>query len=547
MRKTNQRILIPLATVLIGSALGAAAGYVLGQELALREAQMRLSSNAASAIDSVEAYASEAHQLLSAMNTSTYAFCSEPELAYFRRLIYQSNFLKEAGHMREGSVACSAIVGSSALSRASVQPEVIEQDGSKLYFDMPAFRVGRERMVALQAGGSYVVADLRLHGEAIPASVHIDVHMLGANTLHIGAASRTASEAPVAQNAGVHAASDGTAVVGDTLYATRCSSRYPGCVTASLSTTDALRIERTSILTVVVLCALAGSAFGLIWSFVRNRNRSLERQLRRALAKNQLDVVYQPVVDMTSGRMVGAEALARWKCDTGLPVSPDVFVRIAEQRGFVGEITRCVVNRALDEFAPVIRRNPQFRLAVNVAAADMSDAAFLPMLAAALERTGVARRNVVIELTETCTAQREEAIETIRLLRQAGHQVHIDDFGTGYSSLSYLKDLAVDAIKIDQSFTQAIGTESVTVAILPQILAIAEALNVDVTVEGVETARQAAYFMNSRVPIFAQGWLFGRPAPIEEFVCMLNASTAKAEREWAAEDETEFALPVGAM
>jgi sensor c-di-GMP phosphodiesterase-like protein len=159
----------------------------------------------------------------------------------------------------------------------------------------------------------------------------------------------------------------------------------------------------------------------------------------------------------------------------------------------------------------------------------------------------VARRNVVIELTETCTAQREEAIETIRLLRQAGHQVHIDDFGTGYSSLSYLKDLAVDAIKIDQSFTQAIGTESVTVAILPQILAIAEALNVDVTVEGVETARQAAYFMNSRVPIFAQGWLFGRPAPIEEFVCMLNASTAKAEREWAAEDETEFALPVGAM
>jgi sensor c-di-GMP phosphodiesterase-like protein len=285
----------------------------------------------------------------------------------------------------------------------------------------------------------------------------------------------------------------------------------------------------------------------LIWSFVRNRNRSLERQLRRALAKNQLDVVYQPVVDMTSGRMVGAEALARWKCDTGLPVSPDVFVRIAEQRGFVGEITRCVVNRALDEFAPVIRRNPQFRLAVNVAAADMSDAAFLPMLAAALERTGVAHRNVVIELTETCTAQREEAIETIRLLRQAGHQVHIDDFGTGYSSLSYLKDLAVDAIKIDQSFTQAIGTESVTVAILPQILAIAEALNVDVTVEGVETARQAAYFMNSRVPIFAQGWLFGRPAPIEEFVCMLNASTAKAEREWAAEDETEFALPVGAM
>ncbi len=526
VRKSSRRLLIALAAVLIGSVAGATAGYLLGQALALREAQLRLSINAASAMDSVESYASEAHQLLSAMNTSTYSFCSEPELAYFRRLIYQSNFLRDAGRMRDGVVDCSAIVGKSALSQSTAKAGIVEQDGSKLYFDVPSFRLGRERMVAVQAGGSYVIADFRLHSEGMPDSVHLDVHM---------------------QSASVPVATDGAAIADDTLYATRCSLRYPGCVTASLSKDDALRIEENSILTVVVLCALAGSAFGLIGSFIHSRNRSMERQLRRAVAKDGIEVVYQPVVDLASGRMVGAEALARWKCDKGVPVSPDVFVRIAEQRGFVGEITRCVLNRALHEFAPVIRRNPEFRLAINVAAADMSDAAFLPMLSAALERTGVARGNVVIELTETCTANREEAIETIRRLRHAGHQVHIDDFGTGYSSLSYLKDLSVDAIKIDRSFTQAIGTESVTVAILPQILAIAEALNVQVTVEGVETERQAAYFKNSRVAIFAQGWLFGRPVPIDQFVSLLNASTDGAVREWVEEEETEFALPVGAM
>jgi len=98
-----------------------------------------------------------------------------------------------------------------------------------------------------------------------------------------------------------------------------------------------------------------------------------------------------------------------------------------------------------------------------------------------------------------------------------GHSVHIDDFGTGYSSLSYLHDLSVDAIKIDKSFTQAVGTDSVILAILPQILAMAEALSLDVIVEGVETAEQARYFAACPRAILAQGWHFGRPTLAESF------------------------------
>ena len=108
-------------------------------------------------------------------------------------------------------------------------------------------------------------------------------------------------------------------------------------------------------------------------------------------------------------------------------------------------------------------------------------------------------------------------METLRSLRQQGHSVHIDDFGTGYSSLAYLHDLSVDAIKIDKAFTQAIGTEAVTVAILPQILAMAEALDLEVIVEGIETAEQADYFRASGQRYLAQGWLFGRPVPASEF------------------------------
>jgi sensor c-di-GMP phosphodiesterase-like protein len=120
------------------------------------------------------------------------------------------------------------------------------------------------------------------------------------------------------------------------------------------------------------------------------------------------------------------------------------------------------------------------------------------------------------------------AVETIHQLRRRGHSIHIDDFGTGYSSLSYLHDLSVDAIKIDRSFTQSIGTEAVTVAILPQILAMAQALNLLVIVEGIETEQQAEYFAIHSQPVLAQGWLFGRPVPSEQFHRLLAEDRKKA-------------------
>jgi sensor c-di-GMP phosphodiesterase-like protein len=134
---------------------------------------------------------------------------------------------------------------------------------------------------------------------------------------------------------------------------------------------------------------------------------------------------------------------------------------------------------------------------------------------------------VAIEITEGSTASRGVAIETIAHLRHHGHSVHIDDFGTGYSSLSYLHELSVDAIKIDQTFTRAIGTESAVVAILPQILSMAAALDLSVIVEGIETPAQASYFAEFTQPILGQGWLFGRPVPASELMRLLAQGDKK--------------------
>jgi sensor c-di-GMP phosphodiesterase-like protein len=277
----------------------------------------------------------------------------------------------------------------------------------------------------------------------------------------------------------------------------------------------------------IALLALAGGGLGFFQSLAYCRNRTMVQQLRRAIRKDELRMVYQPVVDLSNGRIVGAEALARWTDESGSEVAPDLFVSLADERGFVGEITRLALRHTLCDLGELLRSYPRFQVSVNVTAWDLADPKFVPMLEAALAQAGVRANSVTIEITETSTARHEKAIETIRLLRTSGHRVHIDDFGTGYSSLAYLHDLSVDAIKIDKVFTQAIGTGSVAVNILPQILAMADALNLEVVVEGIETEEQARYFMSTNKRIRAQGWLFGHPMPKEELLAMLEGEREK--------------------
>jgi len=297
-------------------------------------------------------------------------------------------------------------------------------------------------------------------------------------------------------------------------------------MTASLSVTEAIQANRGGLKACVALGGLTGGFLGFALSLLYRRNRDMEHQLRRAISKGQLRLVYQPIVSLPSGEVVGAEALARWTDEEGLDVGPDTFVKVAEDHGFVGEITKFVIRCALREFGETLRRNPEFRLSINVAAADLSDPEFLPMLEKSLNEALVQPRSLAIEVTESSTARHEVAIAAIRQLSQRGLDVHIDDFGTGYSSLSYLNGLAIHAIKIDRSFTQAIGTEAVTVSILPQILAMAAALKLQVIVEGVETAKQAIYFAGCGQPVLAQGWLYGRPISAPEF----HERLGKAER-----------------
>jgi sensor c-di-GMP phosphodiesterase-like protein len=508
----RHRLLVARAAKISMTVCGMLAGYLLGYVLALHLAGNWLDQYSNLVAAEEDASSLEARSLLAVLKKSPYPFCSNAEIASFRDLVFRSEFLKDAGRIHGGKIDCSATVGRPTQPIGQFKPSSPQQDGTIAYSNLVPFRDDSLKRGGLQRGNAYVVFGSHVPASIGPIPMHLTVTMKDAASQQTGPAAGGAL-----LGNGPDLTTGGTVRRGDTFYATLCSTLYSKCVTASTSVSEALQGERDKVVGGTVLGGLAGYLLGLAFSLWYNRSQDLCQQLRRAVLRNKLEVVYQPIVSLATRRIVGAEALSRWTNEEGNAVVPDVFVKIAEEHGFVGLITKAVVQRALLDFGQTLRDHPDLHISVNVAAADLADPEFLPMLDDALKRTKVKPKNLAIEITERSTSESTEAMETIRLLRRRGHSIHIDDFGTGYSNLDKLLYLYADTIKIDKAFTRVIGTEAVTVAIIPQILAMAKSLNLEVVVEGIETDQQANYFFQATQTLYGQGWLYGRPVKAEEF------------------------------
>jgi sensor c-di-GMP phosphodiesterase-like protein len=317
-----------------------------------------------------------------------------------------------------------------------------------------------------------------------------------------------------------------------------CSHTYAVCAIAAEPRSAMLGRNRFDLEVVLIDGALFGSTVTAVLLLFFNRRKSLEGRLRRAIRQRRITCVYQPLVHLESNACLGAEALARWVTDSGESIPPEVFIRVAEEKGFVGDISRLVIDRVMEDLAPLMC-GEDFRVAINIASQDLIDPQFFTHLEQAVARAGVSPRALAFELTEHTTADQVLAKAAIGMLRNAGYAVYIDDFGTGYSSLAYLHDLQVDAIKVDRAFTRTVGTDAVTASVVPQILDIAARLGLTVIVEGIEEQHQADFFRNAQPGILGQGWLLGRPVTAEIFKSLYasrlaTSSHAKLEKTQAS-------------
>jgi diguanylate cyclase (GGDEF)-like protein/PAS domain S-box-containing protein len=251
---------------------------------------------------------------------------------------------------------------------------------------------------------------------------------------------------------------------------------------------------------------------------------TLEGELRRVLVQDELRLYFQPQVDET-GRIVGAEALLRWQNPLRGLVSPTDFIPLAEETGLIvpmGEWVLAETCRTLVRLAATGRS--ALRLAVNVSPRQFRQANFVPRVKAILAATGANPARLTLEVTEGLVIDDlPGTIARMTELKALGMQFSIDDFGTGYSSLAYLKRLPINELKIDRSFVQDAPTDPSDAALVEAILAVAQHLQLAVVAEGVETTGQAT-FLKARGCTFFQGYLYGRPEPVEAFLQSMLAA-----------------------
>jgi diguanylate cyclase (GGDEF)-like protein/PAS domain S-box-containing protein len=255
-----------------------------------------------------------------------------------------------------------------------------------------------------------------------------------------------------------------------------------------------------------------------------NARMELELELHNALQKNQLHLYYQIQVD-SSDRPLGAEALIRWiHHERGL-IPPNKFIPLAEETGLILPIGKWVLETACAQLKiwEQSEHTRGFVLSINVSAKQLHQADFVSMVQAAIQQYDINPTLLKIELTEGMLLDNiESSIATMNALNEIGVPISLDDFGTGYSSLQYLKRLPLDQLKIDQSFVLDLVSDSSDRAIVRTIIAMAHSLNLNVIAEGVETEEQRQLLINKGCFHF-QGYLFGKPVPIEQFENLLQS------------------------
>lgn len=262
----------------------------------------------------------------------------------------------------------------------------------------------------------------------------------------------------------------------------------------------------------------------LLWR-MRPGYRSARRELLHAVENQQLFLLYQPVIDLQTGRCTGAEALLRWRQNDGAILGPDAFVPLAEQLGLSYRLTERVCQVIARELPPVLAASPHFRIALNISPQELNGPQIVALLRNLRSHLRLAPSQLVVELTEGSLADVESALPTINQLRANGMAVAIDDFGTGYCSLSYLATYPFDILKIDRSFISAAGTDSVIGPIAEHIVTLSKSMGVQSLAEGVETAEQAERFRQQGVH-YAQGYYFGAPMPMSQILQLLSADPA---------------------
>jgi sensor c-di-GMP phosphodiesterase-like protein len=319
------------------------------------------------------------------------------------------------------------------------------------------------------------------------------------------------------------------------------SDRYGLIVTAALPraaltmVADQLKGQAT-----VFAMSLFAAVFVLAL-LLRRRRDDTYTEFEQAIAANEFVPYYQPVVDIRTGRLRGAEVLARWRKPDGSIVLPSAFIPYAESSGLIVPLTRALMQRACEDAGDAIGRRPDIKIGFNLAAPHFADERIVADVRDVFANSPIPLRQVVLEVTERQPLRNlAGARRVIAGLQDLGCSVAIDDVGSGHGGLSYILKLGADTIKIDKLFVDAIGTEYDSTAILQTLVDLARSMRMGVVAEGVENFEQVAKLRELGI-LAAQGHVFCPPLPASSFLELMEAIAPLQD----AENDVPSRLEIG--
>lgn len=522
MRRIKTRIAILYGVGLLAVLLPIIAAVLLAEHRSLQQQKDRANRLAGEILSRSHRVTDQLAAALRELNAAQGSErCSDANLDLMRKLVVKSHLLIDVGYVYNQEMVCSSF-GRNAY-----------RVGPPTYRGGGGYDVRTQVEHPLLPGSRLVISTDPKTG--FSALVHegavLDVAPSDSRLTYgvVGVRSQTAlfqhGAFDPAWQQHIGSAHESTFFDGNRIVAWSRSDRYDFAAYAAIPRSEIDHSWGQAMLVMLPVGAGAGLVLALVVAQLVRLQRTLSTALRDALKNDELFLAYQPVVDLASGRWIGAEALLRWRNANGVMVSPDVFIPEAERSHLIERITERVVQLLVRDAAELLRERPDFYIAINLSAQDFSNAALADRLRGACAQMRVHPRSLHIEATERVFLDVGQARKTVAALRAQGHVVSIDDFGTGYSSLSYLTEFELDCLKIDKCFVSTIGTQAVTRNVIGHIIEMAKSLQLRMIAEGVETQEQATYLREHGVE-FAQGWLYAKAMDIRQLVQELN--TAKS-------------------
>jgi sensor c-di-GMP phosphodiesterase-like protein len=443
--------------------------------------------------------------------------CDGADIDAMRTIDLASSYIQAIGRVSGDTMVCSSLAGLGARGLPLGPADLASERGAKMRYDVRFPFSGANRFVVIEYKGIAAIIHKDLPLDASTTDKNVALALFWRENERVAAvrgAFRPGWMGRLGDREEVTFRDDGhvVAVVGSKKYLVGGVAALP----AASVTYQARRLARV----LLPLGVLAGLLLAALVLRVAQRQQAMPSIIRAGLRGDEFFLQYQPIIELATGRWVGAEALIRWRRPGGEMMRPDIFIQAAEDSGQILQITERVLALIARDAGELFRRHPDFHIAINLSAADLHSPQTIERLRALSLATGAGPGNLVVEATERGFLHEAVAKEMVLKLREEGYRVAVDDFGTGYSSLSYLQSLALDVLKIDKSFVDTIGAEAATSQVVVHIIEMAKDLRLEMVAEGVEHQAQADYLRERGVQ-FAQGWLFGRPMALPDLLAKM--------------------------